>query len=266
MTRPHTRELGRSGPDRLVTYPLPMSLCALIGPSAEIRVKSGTLIHKLTKMHSKRSSALQIAHEQLLSTNNALRESFFQVLCVYLRRLSFYRLQNLFSDGLGAIDRRRTSRRGLVAFCEGVEEVGRSHSRIDQPKGNVVGSQLLAADERNGVECGLCGGVGSDGIRPVSLRWDLRSTGADIDNHAPALGSHNWNDLLHRRDDADDVDFEDGAIRLEIHLLDRDNLPLRGIIDQHVDALTILLRLGHHMPYRSLIAQISWHCNSLREF
>src|SRR5437016_5295150 len=64
---------------------------------------SGTLIHKLTKMHSKRSSALQIAHEQLSSTIRALRESFFQVICVYLRRLSFYRLQNLFGDGLGAL-------------------------------------------------------------------------------------------------------------------------------------------------------------------
>ena len=76
---------------------------------------------------------------------------------------------------------------------------------IDQPEGNVVGSKLLAAYERNGVERVLCGGVGTDGIRPVSLWWDLRSAGTDIDNHAPALGSHDWNDLLHRRDDADDV-------------------------------------------------------------
>ena len=39
-----------------------------------------------------------------------------------------------------------------MAFCEVAEEVGRSHSRIDQPEGNVVGGKLLTAYERNGVE------------------------------------------------------------------------------------------------------------------
>ena len=79
-------------------------------------------------------------------------------------------------------------------------------------------------------------------------------------------GSHNGNDLLHCRNDADNVDFEDRAIDLEIHLLDRGKLSLRGIIDQHVDALIVLLRLGHHLPYRGLIAQISWNGKSVRKF
>ena len=46
------------------------------------------------------------------------RERLFQVLCVDLRRLRFYRLQNRFGDGLGARDICRTARRrsGLAAF------------------------------------------------------------------------------------------------------------------------------------------------------
>jgi len=43
-------------------------------------------------------------------------------------------------------------------------------------------------------------------------------------------------------------------------------LSLRGIIDQYVNALIVLLRLGHHLPYCGLIAQISWNGNSVREF
>ena len=49
------------------------------------------------------------AHEQVSSTLHALRESFFQVLGIDLRRLGFYRLQDLLGDGLGTLDGRRTS-------------------------------------------------------------------------------------------------------------------------------------------------------------
>ena len=48
------------------------------------------------------------AHEQVSSTLRALRESFFHVLGIDLRCLGFYRLQDLFGDGLGALDGRRT--------------------------------------------------------------------------------------------------------------------------------------------------------------
>ena len=52
----------------------------------------------------------------------------------------------------------------------------------------------------------------------------------------------------------------------KIYLLDRGKLSLRGIIDQYVNALIVLPRLGHHPPYRGLIAQISWNGQSVREF
>ena len=59
---------------------------------------------------------------------------------------------------------------------------------------------------------------------------------------------------------------EIGDVRAVMVALDRGKLSLRGIIDQDVNALIVLPRLGHHPPYRGLIAQISWNGQSVREF
>ena len=93
----------------------------------------------------------------------------------------------------------------IEASCKVGDEVGCSYARIDQSEGNIVGSKLLTTEERNGVQRVLCGGVGTNGIRPVSLWWNLSRAGTDIDNHTSALRSHTWNNLLHRHKHADDI-------------------------------------------------------------